>query len=104
MNTLRSILNFLSNKAVLAFAIVSLVSVYAVSYRPVTAEEAPPESVEVSIRWMEKNVPTIKKLKAELDPLQAEKEKHLKSLEAFGYSVNWDTLEAIKLPEQPVFQ
>lgn len=65
-------------------------------YNRAFAVEPPPAEVSASEFWLQENVPTIKKLQAELAVLQSEKDKRVQVVETFGFSFNWDTLKVAK--------
>jgi hypothetical protein len=103
-NTLISLLNTLTQKTVLYSILFLLAFVTLLMYgreygQKAGAKEAPPAEVMVMQEWLQKNVPTIKRLKAELEPLQQEKSKRVEALAAFNYEVNWETLQVFTLPQ-----
>jgi uncharacterized membrane protein YgcG len=78
-----------------ALAIVVIVCLAATSlYNRAYAETPPPAEVTASVTWLKSNVPEIKTLQAKLAALQAEKNKRVTVVETFGFSVNWNTLDA----------
>lgn len=103
-NILLHTLNILESTTVRVLAaavlIVTMIATWGATYRPAEAEDAPPAEVLVMQEWLQKNVPEIKRLKAELEPLQEEKDKRVAALEAFNYHVNWETLEVFTLPQE----
>jgi hypothetical protein len=90
--------NFLTiiGKYKVYLAALFIVIIASLAARHVLADEAPPAEVSASEYWLQQNVPTIKKLQAQLSALQEEKDKRVSVIETFGFSVNWDTLKVFK--------
>lgn len=82
----------------LAVVIVSLVAVAARSLKPVHAEPSDPAAIEASVEWLRENTPKIKELKAQLAPLEEERDRHKATLEVWSYDFDWIKLEPVKLP------
>ncbi|HEV7278866.1 MAG TPA: hypothetical protein VGN57_01530 [Pirellulaceae bacterium] len=88
---------------VCVIVIVTAISGRILYVRHADAAEAPPAPVEASETWLKNHAPRIRELKAELEPLEAQKNQHVQAIAVFGYEVNWDTLEAQKAPEPKDF-
>lgn len=88
---------------VTSIVLVSLAAIFGLMFKPAKAEDMPPAPVEASEVWLKNHAPRIRELRAELEPLEREKNQHVEAAKVFGYTFNWETLEAMKLEVETSF-